>query len=275
MGFERVRVVDPYNLDQCDKVLKEELEKIYSRRYAHEDLRGLYTKTSVSELKMASLKEEGEEVFELFPENRLSPVIASFAAAAESGQDQGEETSGVVRSAFTGTEYGTAVHRLLELFDYGKFTDPASVTPAQFDSWRTELAASAKIPPSYAEQLPAYGIMSFLHSSLAGRMAAAFARGELYREQPFVLGIEADKVNPGFPKEETVLVQGIIDAYFEENGELVLVDYKTDAVEKAQDLIDRYRVQLDLYERALTQITGKNVKEKLIYSVSLKKTIPL
>ena len=194
---------------------------------------------------------------------------------AESGQDQGEETSGVVRSAFTGTEYGTAVHRLLELFDYGKFTDPASVTPAQFDSWRTELAASAKIPPSYAEQLPAYGIMSFLHSSLAERMAAAFARGELYREQPFVLGIEADKVNPGFPKEETVLVQGIIDAYFEENGELVLVDYKTDAVEKAQDLIDRYRVQLDLYERALTQITGKNVKEKLIYSVSLKKTIPL
>ena len=106
-------------------------------------------------------------------------------------------------------------------------------------------------------------------------MAEAFGRGELYREQPFVLGIEADKVNPGFPKEETVLVQGIIDAYFEENGELVLVDYKTDAVEKAQDLIDRYRVQLDLYERALTQITGKNVKEKLIYSVSLKKTIPL
>ena len=52
-----------------DPVLEAELEKIYSRRYAHENLRGLYTKTSVSELKMASLKEEGEEVFELFPEN--------------------------------------------------------------------------------------------------------------------------------------------------------------------------------------------------------------
>ena len=258
-----------------DQVLKEELEKIYSRRYAHEDLRGLYTKTSVSELKMASLREEGEEVFELFPENRLSPVIASFAAATEAGEEQGEDTSGAVRSAFTGTEYGTAVHRLLELFDYGKYTDPASVTPAQFDSWRTELAASAKIPPSYAEQLPAAGIMAFLKSRLAARMAAAFQRGELYREQPFVLGIEADKVNPGFPKEETVLVQGIIDAYFEEDEELVLVDYKTDAVEKAQDLIGRYQVQLNLYERALTQITGKKVKEKLIYSVSLKKTIPL
>ena len=55
----------------------------------------------------------------------------------------------------------------------------------------------------------------------------------------------------------------------------MLVDYKTDAVEKEHDLIDRYKVQLDLYERALTQITGKKVKEKLIYSVSLKKTIVL
>ena len=257
-----------------DPVLEGELEKVYSRRYAHENLRGLYTKTSVSELKMASLKEEGEEVFELFPENLPSPVIASFAAPADS-KTQETAASGADRGAFTGTEYGTAVHRILELFDYGRFTDPASVTRAQLDSWRAELAASAKIPPSYAQQLPAAGIMAFLHSNLAGRMAAAFLRGQLHREQPFVLGIEADRVNPEFPAEEIVLVQGIIDAYFEEDGELVLVDYKTDAVENEHDLIDRYRVQLDLYERALTQITGKKVKEKLIYSVSRRKTIGL
>ena len=256
-----------------DQVLAAELEMIYSRRYAHENLRGLYTKTSVSELKMASLKEEGEEVFELFPENRPSPIIASFAAAGS--KDQEADTSGADRSAFSGTEYGTAVHRILELFDYGRFTDPASVTREQLDSWREELAASAKIPQSYARQLPAAGIMAFLHSSLAGRMAAAFLRGELQREQPFVLGIEADRVNPEFPKDEIVLVQGIIDAYFEEEGELVLVDYKTDAVEKESDLAERYKVQLDLYERALTQITGKKVKEKLIYSVSRRKTIEL
>ena len=258
-----------------DQVLAEDLEKIYSRRYAHENLRGLYTKTSVSELKMASLKEEGEEVFELFPENRLSPVIASFAASSAASQEQGKDTSGSAYSAFTGTEYGTAVHRILELFDYGRFAEPGSVTRDQFDSWRADLAGSAKIPPSYAEQLPASGIMAFLHSRLAGRMAAAFRRGKLYREQPFVLGIEADLLNPGFPKEETVLVQGIIDAYFEEDGELVLVDYKTDSVVKEQELIDRYKVQLDLYEKALHQITGLKVKEKLIYSVSLRETIAL
>lgn len=256
-----------------DPALQRELEKIYSRRYAHENLKGLYTKTSVSELKMASMKEEGEEVFELFPENRPSPVIASFAEGGS--KEAGEDASGADRSAFTGTEYGTAVHRILELFDYGKFADPASVTREQLDDWRSELAASGKIPPSYAQQLPVTGIMAFLHSGLARRMAAAFLRGELHREQPFVLGIEADRVNPEFPEEETVLVQGIIDAFFEENGELVLVDYKTDAVEKEHDLIERYQVQLDLYERALTQITGKKVKEKLIFSVSLRKTIVL
>ena len=219
------------------------------------------------------MKEEGEEVFELFPENRPSPVIASFAEGES--KEAGEDASGADRSAFTGTEYGTAVHRILELFDYGKFADPASVTREQLDDWRSELAASGKIPPSYAQPLPVTGIMAFLHSGLARRMAAAFLRGELHREQPFVLGIEADRVNPEFPEEETVLVQGIIDAFFEENGELVLVDYKTDAVEKEHDLIERYQVQLDLYERALTQITGKKVKEKLIYSVSLRKTIVL
>ena len=82
-------------------------------------------------------------------------------------------------------------------------------------------------------------------------------------------------MNPAVPHEEIMLVQGIIDAYFEEDGELVLVDYKTDRVAGVQELRDRYQIQLDLYERALQQITGKKVREKLIYSVSLRKTISL
>jgi uncharacterized protein YpmB len=61
----------------------------------------------------------------------------------------------------------------------------------------------------------------------------------------------------------------------EEDGELILVDYKTDRVAGAQELRDRYQIQLDLYARALQQITGKRVREKLIYSVSLQETISL
>ena len=256
-----------------DPGLEENLGRIFSRRYAHEDLRGLYTKTSVSELKNASIEEaEGEGAAFMFPENLPSPTIASFARPVESGQETGNSSGG---SSFTGTEFGSAVHKLLELFDYGAFRMPSSVTLEEFNAWRSGLADAGKIPSSYANDLPAAGILAFLRSGLAKRMADADSEGRLFREQSFVLGIEADRVNPGFPHEETLLVQGIIDACFLENGEWVLVDYKTDRVDHPDELRERYRVQLDLYERALTQITGMRVREKLIYSVFLRETIAL
>ena len=71
------------------------------------------------------------------------------------------------------------------------------------------------------------------------------------------------------------MVQGIIDMYFEEEDGLVIVDYKTDAVKTAEELVKRYKLQLDLYARALEQITGKKVKEKWIYSFALGKEILL
>ena len=70
-----------------------------------------------------------------------------------------------------------------------------------------------------------------------------------------------------------VVVQGIIDAFFEEEGELVIVDYKTDAVRSAGELRKRYQVQMDLYQEALERITEKKVKEKILYSFRLKEII--
>ena len=258
--------------DLPDPAFERRLEEIYSRRYAHEDLRGLYTKTSVSELKASAAEEEAEGAFRLFPDILPSPVTPSFAVPAKTWQ---KSADGGPSGSFTGTEFGTAVHKLLELFDYGRFTDPAAVTEEEFDEWRAGLADSGRIPRSYAEDLPASGILSFLRSGTARRMAAAHREGKLFREQSFVLGIEADMVDPAFPHEETVLVQGIIDACFMEGGEWVLVDYKTDRVKDPVELELRYRVQLDLYERALMQITGYRVREKLIYSVSLRRVIAL
>ena len=269
-----------------DPVFAKELEEIYSRRYAHEDLRGLYTKTSVSELKASAAEAEGEGAFSLFHERVPSPVTASFAlpegagpgpgtaGLGNAGTDAGRE-GGAGESAFSGTSFGTAFHKILELMDYGRFCDPAAVTRKELDDWREGLAGTGKIPLSYAREFPASGILSFLKSGLAGRMAKAYGRGELFREQSFVLGIEADLINPEFPHGETVLVQGIIDACFLEDGEWVLADYKTDRVKDTEELVRRYRVQLDLYERALTQITGKKVKEKLVYSAALKRVIAL
>lgn len=63
-----------------------------------------------------------------------------------------------------------------------------------------------------------------------------------------------------------MLVQGIIDALFIENDEVVIVDYKTDSVEKLSDLEDRYKAQLELYGNAVKESLGKKVKELIIYS---------
>lgn len=72
---------------------------------------------------------------------------------------------------------------------------------------------------------------------------------------------------------ETILVQGIIDVYFEENDELVLLDYKTDKVYHGEQLVEKYHAQLEYYAKALEQITGKHVKEKIIYSITLGEEI--
>ena len=127
-----------------------------------------------------------------------------------------------------------------------------------------------------AEELACVGInriKNFFQSNLAKRMIAANARNRLFKEQPFVLGIGADQLKPGFPSTEIVLIQGVIDVFFYENEEIVLADYKTDKVSTKEELIARYKNQLDYYQQALEQITGKRVKERYLYSFSLQEEI--
>jgi ATP-dependent helicase/nuclease subunit A len=118
-------------------------------------------------------------------------------------------------------------------------------------------------------------MQGFLQSDIAKRMSIAATQGKLHKEQSFFLGVSANMVKPEFTKEETMLVQGIIDAYFEEDGELVLVDYKTDRVEQGRELIERYHVQMEYYTKALEQALGKKVKEVVLYSLSLEQEVRL
>ena len=101
------------------------------------------------------------------------------------------------------------------------------------------------------------------------RIAVAAGENRIWREQPFVF---IDRDNP------VQLIQGIIDMYFVEDGQIVLLDYKTDKVPYkggADILKERYSIQLDYYGKALSQITGLPVKEKIIYSFTLGKEILL
>ena len=111
----------------------------------------------------------------------------------------------------------------------------------------------------------------------AAGMALAQEKGMLYREMPFVTGMKADRLKDSWDPGETVLVQGIIDAYFFEEDGIVLVDYKTDrALEGDEEsLVRRYQTQFDLYREALESLTGKRVKESFLYSLSLGRAVPV
>ena len=90
-------------------------------------------------------------------------------------------------------------------------------------------------------------------------------KNKLFKEQPFVLGLPQN--------EELILVQGIIDVYFEEDDTVVLMDYKTDKVESEETLIGRYQIQLDYYAEVLQKLLSKPVKDIVIYSFYLEKEI--
>lgn len=107
-------------------------------------------------------------------------------------------------------------------------------------------------------------------------MRTAARQQLLSKEQPFVMSLPVCRVWPETETAEPVLVQGIIDVFWEEEDGIVLLDYKTDRVETAEELVQRYRAQLLLYADALDRsFHGKKVKEILIYSFRLNQMIPV
>ena len=117
--------------------------------------------------------------------------------------------------------------------------------------------------------------LKFLQTDSGKRMQVCAKHNRLFKEQPFVLGVPATDLWKEEEEGELVLVQGIIDVYFEEEDGLVVLDYKTDRVRESRELVERYHGQLDYYARALEQATGKTVKEKIIYSFTLGEEIHL
>ena len=115
----------------------------------------------------------------------------------------------------------------------------------------------------------------FLTTDLAARMRRAQREGTLRREQPFVIGVRGDEIREEWSSEETVLIQGIIDAFFEEDGHIILIDYKTDRAEQGDEdsLVNRYRKQFELYRDALEKLLRKKVAEAWLYSLSLERAI--
>ena len=244
-----------------DSEIREELERRFSFVYPYEYLKELPVKVSVSELKKRSYHSEQdlEEAVDYEQDEELQPLIPHFIEAKK-------------EEGYTGAFRGTAYHRVMECLDYQR-TDTQEKLRVQLE----ELVSLKKMEEKEAASVRIRDIWKFLESALGQRMKAAARQKQLFREQPFVIARKASELEPEWQCEEDVLVQGIIDGYFIENDELVLVDYKTDFVRSGEEqkLIDRYHVQLDDYAQALERMTGRRVKERYIYSFTLGKEIRL
>jgi ATP-dependent helicase/nuclease subunit A len=171
-----------------------------------------------------------------------------------------------------GAMRGTAVHRVMECLDFEALSkvdtkDNAAVKEFVKDEL-TRMLESGDLPEEWHALVPVPMIEGFAKSAVSARMAEAAVRGDLYREKPFVM------------KHDDVLVQGIIDVFWLEGDSIVLLDYKTDRVGSAEELVMRYKTQLELYADALERVfSNENKKmtagERLIYSFRLKEVISL
>lgn len=177
-----------------------------------------------------------------------------------------EEAKGLSAS-----EKGTVMHLVMQHLDFSK-----SKNSEEIKSQIEAMVKAELLSPAEAEAVKVRKIENLFRASLGKRMISS---SNVIREMPFTVELSAAEVYKELPyekyKDEKIMLQGVIDCFFEEGGEYVLLDYKTDYVEEGKvDIIkERYRLQLECYGRALERISGKKVKNKYIYLFSTSDVI--
>ena len=237
---------------------KEEVLKMkdsFAYRYRNEEETKGQLKYSVSEIKRMSQEAQNEEEFYSSIRQEKEKKIPSFIEKKEK---------------ISAASKGTIIHKVLELLDFSKRHTMKSLNE-DIKDWIKE----GKLKKEYEKIIYRKEILALTRSDIGRRMQTAEKEHKLYKERQFVTGILFSKMNKEAKTDDYVVVQGIIDAYFEENEELVLLDYKTDRIQEGEEelLVKRYHAQMKSYKEALEKITGKRVKEIYIYSVTLQKTI--
>ena len=242
-------IKDP-DADRKVKVTVSELKKMQedsdydNNAFMPDDIKAAYKEAGKDELEAAD-KITNQEKAE---DEDFVPTIPDFISDKE--------------ETLRANERGTAYHRVMECLDYNKIE---SLDDVKADI--KKMLDSEKMNSMQAGCIRAEDVYEFVKSPIGQRIKEAVKKNNVRREQSFMF--EYDRQ----------LVQGVIDLYMIEDDKIVLVDYKTDRVKKGktgeQELIRRYSVQLDYYALALVQLTGLEVKEKIIYSFALGKQISL
>ena len=164
----------------------------------------------------------------------------------------------------TGAQWGTLMHEAMQWLPLAQYTQ-SSLTK-ELDA----LVTKGTFTEEERNLLSDTSLYKFFSSDLGKRLIKA---KRIERELPFSMLFEGKRVYDTLEDGENLFLQGIIDTAFEEDGEWVLVDYKTDRVKSGEDLIKRYKIQMDLYKEALQRLTGMPVKACYIYSFRLHDAI--
>ena len=168
----------------------------------------------------------------------------------------------------TGAERGTAIHLALQYLDFSEQGGEAGIR-AQLETMR----AQRKLTDEQAEAVDVRALMRFLQSPLAARIRAS---ERVEREYRFSL-LRPVREFADVDSDDEVLLQGVVDCFFEEDGALVVADFKTDRVTRAEmsARAERYRPQLEAYSMALSRVTGKTVRERVLYFFSVGEALRL
>lgn len=231
---------------------------------------------SANEQKIAAKPVFFDEVCERLdysdPRSVLSSVPAKRAASDGSERGINREYFASSRPAFmssgglTPAQRGTATHKFMQFSDY-------AAARADIESELARLVDGGFLPEDEGKAVNVSAAKRFFMSSLAERI---FASDNVMREKKFAALFPAKFFYPeltGEAAEEKIVVQGIADCVFVEDGKLVIVDYKTDTGVDAEALLDRYSAQLGIYREALSQALGMPVKETLLYSFFMNSTV--
>ena len=157
---------------------------------------------------------------------------------------------------------GTVTHRFLSLADLERIRAAGPAVEQEILRMKEEMRASGVFRDEEADVIDAADVARFFSSGIGKRMLAS---PEIRREWSFNL----------FREGENLLIQGVIDCAFLEGGEWVLLDYKTDRIEDPEAFCESYRPQLEWYAAALETLTGRKVREKCLYALSLGRVFPV
>ncbi|MDY5934419.1 MAG: helicase-exonuclease AddAB subunit AddA [Oscillospiraceae bacterium] len=248
MSFETVYMLhDPIIIEEesesesADAELLAEIKRRTEYEYPYSELAGVMAKLAPSDLEATSFSTE------------------YFAS---------EKPRFLSKSGINPANRGTATHKFMEFFDY---TAESFDVDAQID----RMVAEHYLTPDEAKALERDKLKKFFENDIALRIKNSPL---LLREKKVTFGVRAGDIYPEFSgdaAEETIVVQGYVDCAFEENGGLVIVDYKTDRRIDDDTLITRYKNQLKMYEIALHECTGRKINGTVIYSFDLGKTVEL